>query len=561
MKKLIALTTLLTALAFAQDASRVLTGSAQPPLPFNILPQPGFESRTTGWSVNGGTFTTVSDTANVARGRFSGSWLLPASTSAGLILQSDNIAIPAGLYGRQCRGRLLYKGNASTNGSLVIEAYDGTTVYGQKSLTNSSTYNSLTTFTFTCPSSGGLRFRIRSTATSPSNPTLVYFDEVYLGEADSNITAIAVGDPVVGYSGSGFLYPDTNGNLAQSTLAINSSGGFDISGSNFTGFGLNTINGQTNGGDLTSNLESTLSLTGTTDSITWFSVYTAYPKMQATGTDGDLNGFYSYMDIQSASTNFEASGFLAETNVGSSKTVANLHSFVANIPANNGTITNYAGLRIKGVANGTVSGYNDAIHVDAGRSFFNGNVFIDGAADTVQLKLQGHSTQTSDIFAVEKSDATNLLKVTNVNGTAIRGTTTNDSAAAGYVGEWIEGLIAQASAITLTTATTADVTSISLTAGDWLVSGLCNFNAAVIVGTQSICAITSTSGNSLTGANRGENRAEIPTVPTVASDVSITIPQYHVKLSATTTYYLKAQSTFSSGTNKVNGRISAVRIR
>lgn len=51
-------------------------------------------------------------------------------------------------------------------------------------------------------------------------------------------------------------------------------------------------------------------------------------------------------------------------------------------------------------------------------------------------------------------------------------TATNDSASAGNVGEYIESIILAASRVTLTSGTPADITSISLTAGDWDVSGL-----------------------------------------------------------------------------------------
>jgi len=41
---------------------------------------------------------------------------------------------------------------------------------------------------------------------------------------------------------------------------------------------------------------------------------------------------------------------------------------------------------------------------------------IDGSADAVQLTLQGHSTQTSSILLVEKSDGTDLLTFSNTGG-------------------------------------------------------------------------------------------------------------------------------------------------
>ncbi len=58
-------------------------------------------------------------------------------------------------------------------------------------------------------------------------------------------------------------------------------------------------------------------------------------------------------------------------------------------------------------------------------------------------------------------------------GVAVHGTVTNDSAGAGYVGQYIESDIATGSAVTLTTTgTTYDITHVSLTAGDWDVVGV-----------------------------------------------------------------------------------------
>lgn len=164
------------------DGARVLTGSAQPPLPYNILPQPGYENRTTGWSVTSGTFTTTQSSDDVGRGRFSASWTVPASTSSGILLQSDPITVPAGLRGRQCVGIILSKGNAGTNGTMTLDAYDGTNIYGARAISDSTFYSRTATTVFTCPISGTLRLRVRTTASSPASPAAVFFDEAYLGE-------------------------------------------------------------------------------------------------------------------------------------------------------------------------------------------------------------------------------------------------------------------------------------------------------------------------------------------------------------------------------------------
>lgn len=175
--------------AFAQnDSARILTGSAQPPLPFNILANPGAEDTTTAWSVTSGTFTTTSTFDNVARGKKSFSWTVPASQT-GYVFQSRNTEIPAGLYGRSCAVSMLYKGSGATNGTLKIEAWDGTTAYGTKALSDVTTYTLIRSDAFTCPSSGSIRLRVKIYGTSPASPTTMYFDEMYLGDLESSGSA------------------------------------------------------------------------------------------------------------------------------------------------------------------------------------------------------------------------------------------------------------------------------------------------------------------------------------------------------------------------------------
>lgn len=115
---------------------------------------------------------------------------------------------------------------------------------------------------------------------------------------------------------------------------------------------------------------------------------------------------------------------------------------------------------------------------------------VDGSADAIQLRVQGHSTQTSDILVVEKSDGTDLLQVTNTAGTAILGTTTNDSAADGRVGQFIETTITSNVAGSTTAATYTETgANITLSAGDWDVTGCAALQVTCSVGAAGIGAI------------------------------------------------------------------------
>lgn len=156
------------------------------------------------------------------------------------------------------------------------------------------------------------------------------------------------------------------------------------------------------------------------------------------------------------------------------------------------------------------------------------------------------------------SDITSLSAVT---GVAIHGTNTNDSAAAGYVGEYIESIVASASSVSSSgSGQWFDVTSISLTAGDWDISAVIMhaLNGATSTACQGF--IGTVSGNNNTGLSYGANAsAALP--PTSVIDVGIAIPNYRVSIASTTTYYLKSLFVFSAGTPKAYGRISARRVR
>lgn len=137
-----------------------------------------------------------------------------------------------------------------------------------------------------------------------------------------------------------------------------------------------------------------------------------------------------------------------------------------------------------------------------------------------------------------------------------RGTQTNTAPPAGFIGEQIKSTIARASAISLTTTTPANVTSINLTAGIWDISGIVMFGG-VVTGTQTNASINTTSA---TLGTAGDNYVQSSLVSNATSDQALTIPSWRLTLSSTTTVYLVASSVFSVGTETAYGRISATRV-
>lgn len=137
------------------------------------------------------------------------------------------------------------------------------------------------------------------------------------------------------------------------------------------------------------------------------------------------------------------------------------------------------------------------------------------------------------------------------------GTTTNNSASAGQIGEAVRATVASPGT-TLTTGTGLSIASISLTAGDWDVSAMVCFNGNV-TGAIFNGAISATT-NTLPGGY-GDDTFQTPYAPTAVADNCGSIPSLRVSLASTTTYYLVAQATFTVGTTKAYGRISARRVR
>lgn len=148
-------------------------------------------------------------------------------------------------------------------------------------------------------------------------------------------------------------------------------------------------------------------------------------------------------------------------------------------------------------------------------------------------------------------------------GAAIKGTATNDSASAGYVGQQIISTVASASAVSLTTATPANVTSISLTAGDWEVSGtvIRKLDATTSV-TQLITSVSTTSAT-LSSATAGDGTYQIfsTAANVMGGNTSQVMPPVRISVASTTTVYLVASDTFTVSTNAVFGTLRARRVR
>ena len=143
----------------------------------------------------------------------------------------------------------------------------------------------------------------------------------------------------------------------------------------------------------------------------------------------------------------------------------------------------------------------------------------------------------------------------------VPGTTTNDNATAGNVGELISSSVVSGSAVSLTTATPANITSVSLTAGDWdcAASAVRTFGAttSVTILKSSISTTTAADGSLATGTMvQRSTPAQVP-----VTDYAHVIPPTRLSLSATTPVFLVADDTFTVSTNKGYGILRCRRVR
>ena len=170
-------------------------------------------------------------------------------------------------------------------------------------------------------------------------------------------------------------------------------------------------------------------------------------------------------------------------------------------------------------------------------------------------------TQFQLLNPITLSDATATTLTFSPSTGGIVGTTTNDDADAGNVGEIVESTVLVGAAVSLTTATDADITSISLSAGDWDVWGLVSFSPAGTTTISSLIGwISSTSATLPTSPNEGAISTFNLTFTTGATQ-DISVGMKRISVAGATTVYLSAQATFLVSTMDGYGYIGARRVR
>jgi hypothetical protein len=160
----------------------------------------------------------------------------------------------------------------------------------------------------------------------------------------------------------------------------------------------------------------------------------------------------------------------------------------------------------------------------------------------------------ADGISTSTIGASGLITPTSTIG--IKGTSTNDSAQAGSIGEYASN---STTGTSITTGTTINATSLSLTAGDWDVECSVVYAPSTGISYTSVNSGVSTTSASFTIA-QGNAGMGFPANTSTSGWTTVT-PVVRISQASTATVYCVANTNFTAGTMTVNGYIRARRVR
>lgn len=452
-----------------------------------------------------------------------------------------------------------YVGQASitTLGTIATGVWAGTTILGAHGGTGAANSGVLTygasNLTFT---TGGT-----TTLTLPTSGTLLSSTN---NLSDVSSASTAINNIVPSQTGNSAKFLTTNGSTVSWANVSGASGGTVTS---VTATGDGTVLSSTPSSAVTSSGTLTLALAnaaggtvlGNSSGTSAAPSYTATPvhgiNTSVAGTLGLANGSASGATITvknlgcTSAYNFNlpttagTSGQVLTSQGGSSTSM----TWAANTA---GTVTS-----VTFTGDGTVLSSTPSSAVTA-----SGTVTAALATATAKTLL-GNATAstaaptytTAPVVSGQMTAAS--FKASGTSG--VIGTTTNDSAAAGSVGELLSGSAADNS-IAMVTATPKTVTSVSLTAGDWEVSGTIIFTPDASTSPTQILGCVGTTTNSI--AVGTPQQFDFNATFAQALNVIQSTPTVRFSLASTTTVFLVAQAGFSGNLN-TGGTIRARRVR
>lgn len=239
----------------------------------------------------------------------------------------------------------------------------------------------------------------------------------------------------------------------------------------------------------------------------------------------------------------------------------------------NPTVPSSEGVRVDCAAAGGFGG-NDCgaaySIVNNGAKFISGINFMNASLDTgvnavppaIQLPSSYAVTWYTAAATVSGRvyiDSNSKGWVTPAAGANVQGTNTNDSASAGFVGELISATV-NSPGSSVSSGVSANITSISLTAGDWDVDGQCVTvpTATTTVG-QLMCSLNTVTSTSNTTAGYFSIFTGFATTPNLSLSQQVMPTRF--SLGTTTSIFLVANNGFGTSTETVYGVVRGRRVR
>lgn len=192
------------------------------------------------------------------------------------------------------------------------------------------------------------------------------------------------------------------------------------------------------------------------------------------------------------------------------------------------------------------------------------------AADGAKLQINSNTFSSNTSGNVSyTSNATSAVAIGNSPRTVDNynevATATNDNATAGSVGEYVESVVASGSAISLTSNTAANVTSISLGAGDWDVQFEPSFtggSTTLVTYLAGSVSLASATLDQTGGRYAGQSTNGVAIFNNTPGGIeAFPTGQVRMSLSGTTTVYGVVKALFSTSTCSAFGVLRARRVR
>ena len=173
------------------------------------------------------------------------------------------------------------------------------------------------------------------------------------------------------------------------------------------------------------------------------------------------------------------------------------------------------------------------------------------------------SGSTSATYVAPVLGAASATSLTFSSTDGVIGSSTNDNANTGSVGEYVSSIIASPGS-SISNNTNTDITSISLTAGDWDVWGNVGFtgnNATQITFVGGWTASSSATRPDPSLYADLSYKSTDAVVPYGQGSINFLVPKKRYSLASTTTIYLSVLSLFTVSTTTCYGAIYARRVR